>query len=106
MTVAKYLHQKEKMTASGQSLNNLEQTVRGPPWQILKNPYLQHENGAEERVQELTVRMAKLQRRLASQARHLSYTKVRTLIGKTGTLRLGAGISGKIHLITFNPKIP
>lgn len=56
-------------------------------------------------MQDLTGRMAKLQRRLGSQAWHMSYTKVRTLIGRNGTLRLGVGISGKMHLIAFNPKV-
>lgn len=50
--------------------------------------------------------MAELQRRLNFQARHMSYNQVRTLMGMSGTLRIGVEISGKMHLITFDPKSP
>lgn len=38
--------------------------------------------------------------------RHRSSTQIRTLLGRSGTLRLGVRISGKMHLIIINPKIP
>lgn len=49
--------------------------------------------------------MAELQRRLDTQARYMSYTQVRALMGKNGTLSLGVRIFWKMHLISFNPKI-
>lgn len=81
--------------------------IRKPPWQYLKKTWYASAWKQSWRTDTgLNCKSGRASEKAEFQVRHMFYTKVKALMGRSRSLRHGVGISGEMHLIIFNSKSP